>query len=113
MADAIKGITVTLHGRTKVGKDAFNRPIYGEMNVNVDNVLVAPLSSQERVETLDLTGKRVDYNLAIPKGDNNDWEGCTVEFFGKTWEVVNFVTEGIEANIPLKWNKKVQVTRCE
>lgn len=113
MADAIKGITVTLHSRTETGKDAFNRPVYKETDVSVANVLVAPLSSQERAETLDLTGKRVDYNLAIPKGDNNVWEGATVEFFGVTWEVVNFVTEGIEANIPLKWNKKVQVARCE
>lgn len=113
MAGAIKGITVVLHSRTKTGEDAFNRPEYKDVDISVANVLVAPLSSQEQAEILDLTGKRVDYNLAIPKGDSNDWEGCTVEFFGKTWEVVNFVTEGIEENIPLKWNKKVQVARCE
>lgn len=109
----MKGITVTLYSKTTSQSDEFNRPIYTEEAVSVGDVLVAPASSQEQVETLNLTGKKVVYNLAIPKGDENDWENATVEFFGQKWEVVNFVTEGIEANIPLRWNKQVQVARCE
>ena len=109
----MKGITVTLHSKTESGVDAFNRPTYSVTDVSVADVLVAPASSQEQAETLNLTGKRVVYTLAIPKGDTNIWENAKVSFFGETWEVISFVTEGIEENIPLRWNKQVQVARCE
>ena len=83
MAGHIRGITVQLYVRTQTGTDAFNRPVYTETAVDVDNVLVAPATSEEVTQTLDLTGKRAVYNLAIPKGDTHDWEGCRVNFFGK------------------------------
>lgn len=107
----LKGITVTLHSKTQTGTDAFNAPIFTETDIEVDNVLVAPVSATEALETLDLTGKKVVYQLAIPKGDENDWEDQRVSFFGKDWKVVSFSTEGIEDLIPLSWNKKVQVER--
>jgi hypothetical protein len=34
-----------------------------------------------------------------------------VDFFGHSWRVIGFGTEGIEANIPLSWNKKIMVER--
>ena len=107
----LKGITVTLHDKVLTGKDAFNAPIYEEVDVDVENVLVAPVSSTEAQEMLDLTGKKVVYQLAIPKGDTHVWENKRVSFFSEDWLVVGFVTEGIEDMIPLLWNKKVQVER--
>lgn len=107
----IKGITVTLHNRVLNGTDAFNAPVYTEQNIDVENVLVAPVSSTEAQEMLDLTGKKVVYQLAIPKGDQNVWENQRVTFFGEEWRVVGFETEGIDELIPLLWNKKVQVER--
>ena len=65
----LKGITVTLHNRVLTGRDAFNAPTYTENDVTVENVLVAPVSSTEAQEVLDLTGKKVVYQLAIPKAD--------------------------------------------
>ena len=109
----MKGITVTLYTETETGRDGFNRPIYEISPIEVDNVLVAPASSTEVVESLDLTGKRVVYNLAIPKGDVHDWEDKRVDFFGEQWQVIAFTTDGIEALIPLSWNKKAQVARYE
>ena len=107
----LKGITVTLHNKVLTGTDAFNAPVYTETDIDVENVLVAPVSSTEAQEMLDLTGKKVIYQLAIPKGDNHIWEEQRVTFFGEDWRVVGFVTEGIEDMIPLQWNKKVQVER--
>lgn len=110
----IKGITVTLYTRTQSGTDAFNRPEYTETPVNVDNVLVAPVSdSGEVLDSLNLTGHELIYQLAIPKGDANEWEGCRVGFFGSVYKVVGEPVEGIEAMIPLSWNKKVKVERIE
>ena len=107
----LKGITVTLHNKVLMDRDDFNSPIYSEVATEVENVLVAPVSSTEAQEMLDLTGKKVVYQLGIPKGDNHVWENQRVTFFGEDWRVIGFVTEGIDDMIPLLWNRKVQVER--
>lgn len=109
----MRGITITLYDRTQAGVDGFNRPIYSETPVPVDNVLVTPSTDAEVVETLNLTGKRAVYTLAIPKGDSHIWEDRKVSFFGKDWRVINFAAGGIDHLIPLSWNAKVQVSRYE
>lgn len=111
----MKGITVTLLKRTENGTDAFNRPIYTETEVPVNNVLVSPTDAggDELLSALDLTGRKAVYTLAIPKGDTNVWEGNRVQFFGETWQVIGIPTKGIDALIPLDWNLKVQVERIE
>ena len=105
----IKGITVTLISREKIGLDPFGKNIYQEKEIEVENVLVAPSSTDDLVTTTDLTGKKSVYTLAIPKGDNNNWEDGIVVFFNRKWHVIGTPLEGIEENIPLDWNKKVMV----
>lgn len=105
----MRGITVQLAVRTQVGEDAWKRPVYEETLEDVPNVLVAPVSDEEIVETLNLTGRRAVYQLGIPKGDDHDWENARVVFFGQSFRVIGKPTEGIEALIPLAWNKKVKV----
>lgn len=107
----IKGITVTLIDKIEVGADPFNNPIYEEVGIEVENVLVSPTSSDDVVNQLSLTGKKAVYTLAIPKGDVNDWEDKEVSFFGKKWRTFGIPLEGIEELIPLDWNKKVMVER--
>lgn len=109
----IKGITVVLIGRLKVGEDPTGRPVYKDDPQSVENVLIAPISAADAIEKLNLTGKNVSYQLAIPKGDEHTWTGAKVEFFGKVWDVVGEPLEGLEHLIPLEWNKKVQVARHE
>lgn len=110
----MKGITVTLYERTQTGTDALNHPTYTETAVSVDNVLVAPVSSTELMETYNLTGRRAEYQLAIPKGDPHEWTaGMKVGFFGQVWRIIAMPEEGIESLIPLSWNKKVKVERYE
>lgn len=110
----IKGITVKLHKRSKNGEDEFHQPIYtDDGSVDVENVLVSPVSADERISSLDLEGRHIVYELAIPKGDNNKWEDQIVEFFGQEWHVYGIPVIGIEDMIPLQWNKKVTVERYE
>lgn len=109
----IKGITVTLINKKEVGKDPFGNPIYEDVEIEVDNVLVSPVSTEDIVHTLELTGKKAVYTLAIPKSDENDWEDAEVIFFGQRWRTFGFVTQGIDHLIPLDWNKKVMVERYE
>ncbi len=98
-------------GLTKTGTDPFGNPIYEEIDIDVENVLVSPTSTDDIVNQLTLTGKKAVYTLAIPKGDTNDWEDKEVKFFGKRWRTFGFPIEGIEDLIPLDWNKKVMVER--
>lgn len=110
----MKGITITLFDRTQTDVDALNNPIYTETPVSVSNVLVAPVSSTEVLDTYNLTGRRAVYQLAIPKGDTHDWTaGKKVNFFGEDWRIIELPQEGIDKLIPLQWNKKVRVERYE
>lgn len=109
----IHGITVRLYEKTQIGTDAFNAPVYTETPVDVENVLVGEPSSDDIVNDMQLYGKRVAYTLAIPKGDAHSWDNVTVEFFGQKFRTYGGVTQGIEAMVPLAWNKKVKVERHE
>ena len=113
MSRGIKGITVTLYTETLDTTDAFGRPIYTETAVTVDNVLVAPASTSETLDTVNLTGKKAVYTLGIPKGDTHDWRDKKVEFFGETFKTFGEPLRGIEEMIPLDWNTKIQVERYE
>lgn len=107
----IKGIPVIIKKKVQIGIDGFNHPIYNFVDETVENVLVAPSSSDDVVSAQDLYGKRAVYTLAIPKGDQHNWNDTIVEFFGAQWKTFGFPLEGIEENIPLDWNKKVMVER--
>lgn len=109
----IKGMSVILKKKIQTGEDDFRRPIYDAVDVVVDNVLVSPATSDDITTSLDLTGKRAEYILAIPKGDTNDWNNTIVEFFGHQWKTFGFPIQGIEENIPLDWHKKVMVELYE
>ncbi|MBQ8559051.1 MAG: hypothetical protein IJ439_03600 [Tyzzerella sp.] len=109
----IKGMTVIIRKKVQTGTDAFNRPVYDYKDENVENVLVAPASSDDITTSQDLYGKKAVYTLGIPKGDTHDWKDTIVVFFGQEWNTFGYPLEGIEENIPLVWNKKVMVEHYE
>ena len=107
----IHGITVILHDMVQTGTDPFGAPMYREDPVPVQNVLVAPSSAQEILDTTELYGKKAVYTLGIPKNDTHVWEDRVVEFFGERWRVFGIPLKGIDDMIPLEWNMKVMVER--
>jgi len=109
----LKGITITLLNREIIGEDSFKEPIYQDNEIEVENVLVAPVSSANVPKPTDFEGIHTMYTLAIPKGDSNCWTNQKVKFFDKVWSVVGEPVEGIENMLPLSWNKKVMVERYE
>lgn len=109
----IHGIPIELAVKVQTGTDDFNRPIYGTLWTRVDNVLIGQPSTEEVTDELNLSGKRLDYLLGIPKGDMHNWEDTQVRFFGEVFETIGAPTQGIEDMIPLSWNKKVKVMRYE
>lgn len=107
----MRGISITLYTTTQTGTDEFNRPVFAETPVTVENVLIGEPSTDDIVAEINMTGKRLAYTLAIPKGDTNDWTDKTVEFFGERFKTIGEPTQGIDHLIPLSWNKKVKVER--
>lgn len=109
----IKGITVTLITKEVVSKDPFGGNITEPKEVKVNNVLIAPVNSDDIVNHQTVTGKTAVYTLAIPKDDTHDWINAEVIFFGQRWRTIGIPVQGIEELIPLGWNKKVEVERYE
>lgn len=70
----------------------------GSVTETVSNVLIGEPTSD---------GK--GFTLGIPKGDSHTWEDRKVGFFGKSFRTIGSPEQGIEANIPLCWHKKVHV----
>ncbi|WP_311537213.1 hypothetical protein [uncultured Anaerococcus sp.] len=109
----IKGIKVILVEEVEEGRDPFNAPLLVEKEIEIENVLVSPTTSDDIINSTNLYGKKAAYVLGIPKGDNHDWENKKIKFFGQTFKSFGKVTQGIEAMIPLEWNKKVRVETYE
>ena len=82
MAQLIQGTDITLYGTT---------------NITVSNVLIGEPSADGKT-----------FTLGIPKGDSNEWADRKIGFFGRIFRSIGFPAQGIEANIPLSWHKKVQ-----
>lgn len=109
----IQGMTITLWNKTENGVDGFGNPVYTLESKPVDNVLVGQPTAEERINELNLTGRMIAYTLGIPKGNEDDWENQIVEFFGHRFRTFGIPEQGIEANIPLSWHKKVKCERYE
>lgn len=105
----IKGKSVILYDHKELGKDEFNHPIYEEIPIVVNNVLIEPIIQSDVVNQVDLSNTKLSYRLYIPKGDKNIWRDRKVSFFGKTFKTYGPVTEYIDELVPLDWNKKVLV----
>ncbi len=109
MKEMISGVTVRLKTKVQTGTDEFKRPVYEEGFVDVEDVLIGVPSSEDIVNELNLSGKRIAYTLGIPKGDTHNWINTEVEFWGERYRTIGKPMQGIDENIPLSWNKKVQV----
>lgn len=110
----LKGIEVKLIPQVEAGTDEFGTTSYKDGDpIIVENVLVAPVSSQEQKEISDLYSKTASYTIAIPKGDTHVWTDQIVEFFGYRWHVFTLPQPGIDSLVPLAWNDKYSVERYE
>ena len=50
----IKGITVTLIDKVKTGQDDFGHSVFEDREIEVENVLVRPTSTDDKVNQLNL-----------------------------------------------------------
>lgn len=54
-----------------------------------------------------------EFTIAVPKGDSHDWADKTVNFWGRRFRTIGLPEEGMEENIPLRWNRKIKVRLWE
>lgn len=109
----MRGVTVTLYEKTQTGVDGLNNPVYSVQPVQVENVLVGEPTTDDITSSISLYGKQIRYMLGLPKGDAHVWTDIEVEIFGERFRTFGDVIQGIEANVPTPWHKKVRVERCE
>lgn len=107
----MKTTTIQLAVKTQVSTNPFGEPIFEIEWVDVPGVLVGSPSTQEITDSLQLYGKRVDYTLGIPKGDNHNWVNTEVIIWGEHFITIGYPVTGEQENIPLKWGQNVKVTR--
>ncbi len=107
----IKGTTVQLVVETVTGHDPFGAPIVSEQLEDVADVLVGQPTTDDVTNSLQLYGKKIEYVLGIPKGDEHDWTDATVYIWGEKFRTVGFPQTGIQENIPLRWGQNVKVER--
>lgn len=107
----LKGIPIILYDKVQTGTDAFKAPIYTETPVEVKNVLICPVSTDDVVEGMQLYGKKAIYELCIPKENPNVWEDRTVEFYGQKWRTFGIMLEWHAELTPGPWNRKIKVER--
>ena len=75
-------------------------------------LLVGEPSADEITTELQLTGRRLAYTLAIPKGDVHSWADAKVEF-SVGLPHLRRRCAGHREHDPARWNKKVQVVQFE
>lgn len=107
----MRGMTVQLVVTTETGTDQFGAPIVTEELVDIDDVLVGSPSSNDATETYSLYGKTCAFVLGIPRTDSHDWTDKEVVIFGERYKTIGFPVRGIDANVPLRWNRNVRVER--
>ena len=107
----MKGTTVQLVVGTVTNYDPFGNPIETEQLIDVADVLVGQPSTDDITSSIQLYGKRIDYVLGIPKGDENNWTDATVYIWGEKFRTIGYPMTGEPENIPLRWGKNVKVER--
>ncbi len=105
----IKGQNIILYNRTLTGTDPIGEPVYEETAEEIQNVLIEPVSSDDRKEDFDLYGIATVYRLRFPKGDNHILTHRKVRFYGQDWQTIGEPAQYLEGMTPGEWNKYVEV----
>ena len=107
----MKGTTIQLVVKTQTTMDPFGNPIESEKLEDVEDVLVGQPSTDDVTNSIQLYGKKIEYVLGIPKGDEHDWTDREVIIWGNRYQTIGYPQTGIQENIPLRWGQNVRVER--
>lgn len=104
----MRGETVIVKTREKVGVDDFNNPVFDYVDARVDDVLVAIGSQGDVIDSNRPDGVSVKYTLYFPKTFENDiLERSEVEVRGECLRVIGMPDRW--NNCPTRWNMVCEV----
>lgn len=110
----IKGETVTVQTRTQGGVDGGNNPVWKWTDATVNNVLVAPGSRSDVVDSSRPDGTEIVWTLHFPKTFTGGLRNARVIVRGGApLDVVGDPQPYTEANTPGLWNRPVEVGRVD
>lgn len=105
--------TIQIKTRTKAGIDALNRPVYAEAWEEVSGCVVGSPDSEDIESEMNLSGKRIAYEILLPKDDAHTWAGASVRIGSKVYRVIGDVKESF-LNLPhIPCNKRISVEAYE
>ena len=109
----ITGRTVTVVLRVENGRDAFNMPVWDEAAQDVDNVLVAPASTEDLAGLGRPDGDETVIVAHFPKTWSGSLRGAVLVVDGRRFEVVGDPQPYMAANTPGAWNRPVHARLVE
>lgn len=105
----MRGETVCVHARVQTGTDDLNDAVWEDVELEVDNVLVAPGASQDVVSSMRPDGVQVRYTLYFPKTFDGRLEHCSIDVRGERLDVVGSPRRFDKVNCPTEWWMVVEV----
>lgn len=105
--------TIQIKTRTQTGKDALNHPIYSEVWEDVSGCVVGSPSSEDIENEMNLSGKRIAYEVFLPNDDAHTWAGSEVKINNKPYRVIGDVKESFVSFSHIPCNKLISVEAYE
>ena len=101
--------SVTVVRPVQTGTDAFNAPIMGTEEEQVEGVVAKPASTSD-LEPERPEGARVDFSFAFPKGYAKSLKGCSIVYAGRTLRVIGDPSQHMADAVPDPWG---MIVECE
>lgn len=105
--------TIQIKTKTQTGTDELNRPAYEEAWEDVGGCVVGSPSSADIESEMNLSGKRIAYEVFLPNEDTHEWSGTSVRIKGKEYRVIGDVRESFINFAHIPCNKLISVEAYE
>ena len=108
----MRGETVVVEDLVPDGKDRYGKPQYATLDIEVENVLVAPGATDDVIDS-NRDGVTVAYTLYFPKTYTGDLEGRKVRVRGEPFDVIGSPRPYPVETTPTDWNRKAEVEKTD
>ena len=105
--------TIQIKTRTQTGVDELNRPTYEVVWEDVSGCVVGSPTSDDVKNELNMSGKRIAYEILLPNEDAHTWAGSEVKIKGKPYRVIGDVKESFVSLPHIPCNKLISVEAYE
>lgn len=100
------GMAITFIKQVANGVDALNDPTYTTQNIEIDDVLIAPITEPSNArEAQALEQSRDQVRVHIPKTSDADISDSTFVYDGKTFKVDSDSVRFMPENTPTRWHR--------